>query len=401
MHRATQDSKRRMTSPTQKIKRHSSKLSMCTTSLSNQHSASFTAASFNRRDRSKLSPVASSAENYARVPSLSPIHTNMNQNAILLKNLSPVSSWVGADMRSKLGSRKASDLRSTGSARSDKSSVMEGNLRSTFSKSCLNIKLGLRNIDVFEQFVQSVRRPSTTDSPLNTDFGYVDTDFVSGNNELDFGINCQGTRRRSFILELMSNASSPRRSNSNEFARFPSSFQVVPTKPSFTGQGGISVPGSKLHYATHLVIGERRGQEDRVSIVQNLRNANSTSLPLFFAGVFDGFGGDLVSEYVARRLPLHLARSSQFPLNIRKAMKQGIFSVNKKFLKKAARSVLKDRESDKAEYLMKSFLRTRQGNTSMIMQYHTAGATGVFLLVETVPGNTLSGMAVFCSVLLL
>lgn len=122
----------------------------------------------------------------------------------------------------------------------------------------------------------------------------------------------------------------------------------------------------------------------------NLKNTESEGKPIFFVGIFDGFGGDIVADYMAQNVPKYIGRRKYFPKDVRRALKIGILSVNKKFLKKAAKSVLKDRESNKEHFMLKSFLRTRQRVDSSVVQYHTAGSTAVFMLVETVSATATS-----------
>eukprot|EP00924_Labyrinthula_sp_SR-Ha-C_P010869 maker-scaffold_47-snap-gene-0.52-mRNA-1 protein AED:0.13 eAED:0.13 QI:1914/1/1/1/0.5/0.4/5/240/675 len=184
-------------------------------------------------------------------------------------------------------------------------------------------------------------------------------------------------RRRSFLLELLKGTVDGREN-------------PIAAELSIQGiRSSISLSSPfPLIYGASSTIGTRRSQEDRISVVHEISLKQKTRV--FFAGLFDGFGGEIVSTYVSEHLPeqisqLLLAQDGEsVPLDMEDVLKTATFLCNERFLKRACRTVIRDYQSNKADILMKSFLRTRQGNISRVHQYQTAGSTGVFLTVRPV-----------------
>lgn len=234
-------------------------------------------------------------------------------------------------------------------------------LRNT--RSCINLGKQL-DMALVDKFLEDIRRRTPGIAATEGDYSQVSGHLIANTNpELD--ALCSFYSRSSTESKILTGVSNPHN------RRTASSLRGLPYRARLRRQG--------FEYAYSMSIGYRPRQEDRITIVENF---SSIEKPVFFAGVFDGFGGPLVSEKVSKTLPSYISRRLGQGLELKSAVKQAIYDLNKNYLYKAARTILKDRTRNVAEYKQKSLLRSRNGTKSIINQYMNAGSTAAIAIVE-------------------
>lgn len=164
------------------------------------------------------------------------------------------------------------------------------------------------------------------------------------------------------------------------------------TPPSPVGKPGrVSAKHGKrvswcgLRYGLESDIGERSVLEDTTCIVHKLfaKQSKRGTKHAFYASLFDGHAGDMVSRFLAENVHKVLVEQESFGDDLRAALKATAFEIDRKFLKKAAGKVMEHNAKVSAGEVKQKLLRTKANTKvkSELEQYKSAGSTGLVALI--------------------
>ena len=155
-----------------------------------------------------------------------------------------------------------------------------------------------------------------------------------------------------------------------------------------TATKGELVDWCGIRYGIATEQGRKATQEDKTAIVKNLLDfCDSPIQPInvFYSALFDGHGGDIVSEYLALNLHESIAASKFFPFQLKEASVSACISADRKFIHQAASSIVEHNRKVNAGEVRQSLLRTKadkKGTKSTIEQYRKAGSTAIVALIS-------------------
>uniref|UniRef100_A0A7S3PIM9 PPM-type phosphatase domain-containing protein n=1 Tax=Aplanochytrium stocchinoi TaxID=215587 RepID=A0A7S3PIM9_9STRA len=157
---------------------------------------------------------------------------------------------------------------------------------------------------------------------------------------------------------------------------------------SIFAKKGNKVAWCGIRFGVWSEQGQKATQEDRTCTVSKLFRKGKTPTDLtnvFYSALFDGHGGEIVSEYLAENLHKCIVERSSFPDNLPKAIRNACISLDRKFIHTAATSILEHNKKVNAGEVRQSLLRTKadkRGTESTIEQYRKAGSTAAFVLIS-------------------
>lgn len=100
------------------------------------------------------------------------------------------------------------------------------------------------------------------------------------------------------------------------------------------------VDKKKIPYVVNTTQGFiKKRNEDRVSVVVNISRKEDWHgdwPQISYFSIFDGHGGNWVSDYLKNHLHTHIIQSKKFPLDMKNAIYEGCFSAEEQILKIAS-----------------------------------------------------------------
>jgi len=176
------------------------------------------------------------------------------------------------------------------------------------------------------------------------------------------------------LMMVNSNPQVPQSSNNLQ-----ASMKVLKVQPVITGtHGGEEVEELKLRYATCMDRNGRARMEDTLT-VEMWKQKHQL---VFFAGVYDGHGGDLVSSLLRADLHISIRNKETFLVNTPAAITSGFLSMDKKLLQQAAMHIIRHKQDVSSGVSDQTLAHTKGKTKNLLDQYQTAGSTALICLLN-------------------
>jgi len=151
----------------------------------------------------------------------------------------------------------------------------------------------------------------------------------------------------------------------------------------------VACVGSKAEwirvlYSFHLDQNTRHNMEDTVQIQPQLTSGNTNKA--FFAGVYDGHGGLLVSSLLSERLHNLVKSSKHFTSNMPQALIESFLETDRKMMHDASNHILEQKRKVDAGTARQGLVRTKgdRNQTQDVTEgYQKAGSTAVVCTIVT------------------
>jgi len=188
----------------------------------------------------------------------------------------------------------------------------------------------------------------------------------------------------------------------DDYGRFPETPRgnPVPVALKTIGERVVAKKGGKkvgnhLRYAHSEDQNKRARMEDMIAIQTKLSkhkgglfSHTSASSQYFYAAIYDGHGGDLVSKLLRDELHKVIASQPDFPKDINNAVKVGCLSMDRKMLQKAASIINEQKLKVTAGTARQGLIRTKgdrsSGGSDIHREYQKAGATALICIIQPV-----------------
>ena len=250
------------------------------------------------------------------------------------------------------------------------------------------------------------QRASTFDIELGEDTVYVEHLNIDSDDDMSVRSECSSTygglgeedigRIESFhrdkddmlrvrVRKLPSTQEGENEQNAEEEAGDEAPPSPVGKAGTVSAKHGKRVSWCGLRYGLESHIGERSILEDTTCIVHKLfaKHSKGGTKHAFYASLFDGHGGDMVSQFLADNVHKVLVEQSSFADDLRTALKATALEIDRKFLKRAAGKVMEYNAKVSAGEVKQKLLRTKADSKakSELEQYRSAGSTGLVALI--------------------